>query len=273
MAIHTEGDGDPVVIAGGGPGVGNSHYHDWFAALADRFTLAYFDYEGITIEGYGEQIETVRRELGADRVSVIGLSFGGMPALAYALRHPDLLDRLVLSNAQISAATWQERNIDAVNRSLREHYPERWARLLELRDRGVRSLDGEVQGFYGDLLVRLEWADPAHRPELRHGEPPNIDVYAAVAGEDPEWEVGGTMAGFDPDLGAVAAPTLVITGRWDGLDHAAARVRDRRGAAERRACDPRAQRPSPVVRGARRLLRARRRVPQRRSASSVMTAS
>jgi hypothetical protein len=37
--------------------------------------------------------------------------------------------RLVLSDAQISAATWQEGDIDAVNAALREQFPERWARL------------------------------------------------------------------------------------------------------------------------------------------------
>jgi proline iminopeptidase len=192
MRIETEGAGETVVIAGGGPGVGHAHYHPWFSALADRFLVAYLEYEGTTIEGYGEQIEAVRQQLGAERVAV-------------------------LSNAQVSAATWQRGNIDAVNAALRAHYPERWARLLELRERGVRSLDDEIQEMYGELLERMEWADPARRPALRQGAPPDMAVYAAVAGDDPEWEVGGTMAAFDPDLSRVAAPTLVVSGRWDGL--------------------------------------------------------
>jgi pimeloyl-ACP methyl ester carboxylesterase len=177
-----------------------------------------FDYAAPhTIEGYADQIDAVRAEVGAPRASVIGVSFGGMPALAFGLRHPERLRRLVLSNAQISARTWQEGNIDAVNRGLREHFPERWTRLLALRERGVRSLDDEVQGLYGELLERLEWADPANRPRLHHDRPPDAGVYATVAGDDPEWEVTGTKAGFDPDLTAIAAPALVVTGRWDGL--------------------------------------------------------
>jgi pimeloyl-ACP methyl ester carboxylesterase len=218
MAIAIDGAGEPVVLAGGGPGnTSQAHYFPWFEALAERFQVVRFGYEAPhTIEGYADQIDAVREELGTDRVSVIGLSFGGMPAIAYALRHPERLHRLVLSNAQISARTWQEGNIDAVNAGLRKHFPERWARLLELRERGVRSLDDEIQGMYGELLERLEWADPAKRPRQRH-EPPDVGVYATVAGDDPEWEVGGTMAGFDPDLSAITAPTLVVSGRWDGL--------------------------------------------------------
>ena len=42
------------------------------------------------------------------------------------------------------------------------------------------------------------------------------------------------MAGFEPDLGAVAAPTLVVTGRWDGLTSP-------RIAAEAAAAIPRAR--------------------------------
>jgi proline iminopeptidase len=217
MAIAIDGAGAPVIIAGGGPGTGHAHYLPWFDALAERFTVARFDYAPPhTIEGYADQIDAVRAHLGAERVAVIGISFGGLPALAYALRHPERLRRLVLSNAQIGARTWQEGNIDAVNRGLREHFPERWARLLELRAAGVRSLDERVQALYGELLERLEWADPGRRPALRpSGMSP--EVYATVVGDDPEWEVTGTMAGFDPDLSAVRAPALVVTGRWDGL--------------------------------------------------------
>ena len=218
MAIAIDGAGEPVVIAGGGPGTGHSHYMPWFSALAERFRVVRCDYEAPhTIEAYADQIDAVRRHVGADRVSVIGISFGGMPAVAYALRHPERLRRLVLSNAQISARTWQEGNIDAVNRGLREHFPERWARLLALRERGVRSLDDRIQTLYGELLERLEWADPGNRPRLHHDRPPDAGVYVTVAGDDPEWEVTGTMAGFDPDLTKIAAPTLVVTGRWDGL--------------------------------------------------------
>jgi proline iminopeptidase len=217
MEIEIEGAGETVVLAGGGPGVGHAHYHPWFSALADRFRVAYFEYAGADIEAYGEQIEAVREQLEVDSVAVIALSFGGMPALSFALRHPERLWALVLSNAQISAATWQRGNIDAVNAALRAHYPERWARLLELRERGVRSLDDDIQGLYGEVLERLEWADPERRPALRQGAPPDVGVYAAIVGDDPEWEVTGTMAGFEPDLSRVAAPALVVSGRWDGL--------------------------------------------------------
>jgi proline iminopeptidase len=231
--VEREGAGEPVVIAPGGPGVGHAHYHPWFSALADRFEVVYFDYLGTgrsdrlddpsryTIERYAAGIEALRSHLGAERIALIGVSFGGMPALAYALAHADRVRRLVLSNAQISAATWQEGNIDAVNAALRDQFPERWESLLELRAEGIRSLDDRYQELFDGLLDDLEWVDPAGHPELRTDELNRLraDVYEALVGPDPEWEVTGTMAAFDPlpGLRDLRIPTLVATGRWDRL--------------------------------------------------------
>ncbi len=42
-------------------------------------------------------------------------------------------------------------------------------------------------------------------------------MYAAFVGADPEWEVTGSLAGYDPSgrLATLAVPTLVLTGRHD----------------------------------------------------------
>jgi pimeloyl-ACP methyl ester carboxylesterase len=45
-----------------------------------------------------EDIEAVRRALGADRIALLGVSYGTKVALAYAAEHPDRVDRLVLDS-------------------------------------------------------------------------------------------------------------------------------------------------------------------------------
>ena len=52
---------------------------------------------------------------------------------------------LVLSNAQVSAASWQRTNIDSVNAELRRLFPQEWEQICRLRERGVLSLDPEYQ--------------------------------------------------------------------------------------------------------------------------------
>ncbi len=219
-----DGDGDGVVIVvGGGPGVGHTHYHPWFARLAVGRRVVYYDHPGTgrsepphqyTVELYAETIELLRLHLGATRVGLIGLSFGGIPAVAYALAHPRAVDRLVLCSAQVGAAGWQAGNIDNVNCQLAAQFPERWAELVELRDHGVRSLADEYQALLAPLIDDLERVDPwRHRP-LQHdpAERFNVEAYRAFIGDDPEWEVTGTLAGHEPDLGALSTKTLITAG-------------------------------------------------------------
>jgi proline iminopeptidase len=222
-----EGEGDDVLIlVGGGPGVGHGHYHPWFSRLADGRRVVYYDHPGTgrsdpppdyTVECYAEAIDVVRLHAEASRVALIGLSFGGIPAVAYAIAHPRAVDRLVLCDAQVGAAGWKAGNIDNVNQQLASQFPEAWLGVTELRRRGVRSLADEYQALLAPLIDELEWADPWNHPPLWRDpeERFNVEAYRAFVGDDPEWEITGALARHDPELARVAAPTLVTTGRWD----------------------------------------------------------
>ena len=144
-----------------------------------------------------------------------------MPAVEYALKHPDAVRRLVLSNAQISAESWQRTNIDGVNAELQRLFPEEWRQILTLREQGVTSLDPEYQTLVARVLPDLEWVDPWNHPPLRHPSVGGFEerVYSSVIGSDPEWVVDGTLAGDDPlpSLGELRARTLVLSGRYDRL--------------------------------------------------------
>lgn len=99
--------------------------------------------------------------------------------------------------------------------------PIAWAELSRLRANGVRSLDPAYQSALEPVVSALEWASPRDHPSLRRGEDPREefaeDVYRAFVGDDPEWTVGGTLAGSDQtsSLATVDVPALVITGRDD----------------------------------------------------------
>ena len=231
--VEREGDlaGGAVVLAPGGPGVGHDHYHPWFSRLAAQSAVVYFDYSGCgrsdrladdrrySIALFAENLEAVRQHLGVDSIDLVGLSFGGLPAVEYALEHPGAVRRLVLSNAQISAESWQRTNIDGVNLELQRLFPEAWQQILRLRGEGVRSLDAEYQELVAQVLPDLEWVDPWDHPRLEQPSEGGFEerVYSDVIGADPEWIVDGTLRGYDPlpRLQEIDAPTLVISGRYD----------------------------------------------------------
>ena len=129
--------------------------------------------------------------------------------------------RLVLSNAQVSAASWQRTNIDGVNAELQRLFPVEWQQICRLRDHGVLSLDGEYQELVARVLPDLEWVDPWGHPPLNHpeGAASRRRSTDRSSAPDPEWIVDGTLRGYDPlpRLQEIQAQTLVVSGRYDRL--------------------------------------------------------
>ncbi|HYD79209.1 MAG TPA: alpha/beta fold hydrolase [Paucimonas sp.] len=231
LHVETEGSGPPLVLVAGGPGASRISFQPWFSRLADRHTVVYFDAigrgrsdrladpAGYTVEREIEDIEAVRVALGAERISLLGQSYGGIPALLYALRHPGRVERLVLSSAMIDAASFQA-NIDATNANLKTYFPDSWMRVQALRAQGVRSGDERSGAEYARMKDMLYWYDPRRAAEMKRAEPAdkfNAQVYEAMLGDDPDHVVGGTLKGYDPTplLPSLRAPTLVIGGRYD----------------------------------------------------------
>lgn len=113
LAVARTGDGPPLVRAG----VWMSHVeHDWrtsvwarfLGALSERHTLIRYDARGmglsdrdapVSFEAAVGDLEAVIDSLGFEQVSLLGISFGGAVAVAYAARHPQRVARIVTAGA------------------------------------------------------------------------------------------------------------------------------------------------------------------------------
>jgi proline iminopeptidase len=229
---ETEGSGPVVILVAGGPGGDHTSFHPYFSMLAKDHTVVYFDNIGrgksgrlkdlskYTVPRDAEDIEALRIALGADKIDVIGHSYGGMPAMAYALKYPQHVSHLVLSDTLHSAEGFQE-NIDSVNHEVQLQYPDVWEQLVAMRKRGVKSGSDEYENLYGSAEMDIYWYDLAHEALLfRSGDPPggfNPEIYIAMIGDDPEITVGGTMKGYDPrpKMKNLHVPVLICVGRYD----------------------------------------------------------
>lgn len=228
--VETEGSGPAVVLVPGGPGAAHAHYHPWFSALAARRTVVYLDQlgtgrsdrladpAGYGVGLYADTLGVVLDAVGAGRAHLVGISFGGVPAAEFAARHPERTRSLTLVDAQVDAEGWQSSNVDRVNREVADLWPDTWAQLQRLRDEGVLSGDPRYQDLLAPALEVLEWRRPDH-PALRRDPASAFDVgtYRAFLGGDPEWVVGGALAGHTvlDRLRPHRLPTLVLTGRHD----------------------------------------------------------
>jgi pimeloyl-ACP methyl ester carboxylesterase len=108
-----------LLMLHGGPGSVHSIYRPAYAALADIAQIVYLDHRGNGRSGdgpreswnlaqWGDDVRAFCDTLGIADPIVLGASFGGMVALAYATRHPAHPLRLVLISTEAVGSSYRD---------------------------------------------------------------------------------------------------------------------------------------------------------------------
>lgn len=104
----TLGDGEPLVIVHGGPGLAHDYLFDPFKQLSDNYKLIFYDQRGCgksqefnegessTMETMVEDLEGVRKEFKLEKMNLVGQSWGAVIALNYIFKYPDRVKYLIL---------------------------------------------------------------------------------------------------------------------------------------------------------------------------------
>lgn len=118
----------PLCLFLHGIGGGRINWRPQLSAVGNIMSAAALDLRGYgdstlgpsqsTVDDYCADILRVRETLGADRLVLVGLSYGSWIATSFAMRHPDLLAGLVLSGGctGMSEAGVEEREAFRVSR-------------------------------------------------------------------------------------------------------------------------------------------------------------
>ena len=205
------------------PAADHSIYRPAYSALADIAQIVYLDHRGNgrsedgpreswNLAQWGDDVRAFCDALGIVDPIVLGASFGGMVALAYATRHPDHPSKLVLISTEAAGGSYPDRRV-----ALFERFggPEVGAlarrRFLERR-RPIRTRP-RVDAWRRLAMPRL-YADAA-RPG--HGAPRGQTGrrWRCTGSRKP----GGESDTFNmfPDLHRIQCPTLVMGGEDDPM--------------------------------------------------------
>lgn len=227
-SIVIEGDRireNPVAfLLHGGPGSDHTSYKPTFSALADRMQLVYLDHRGqgrssrgpqasYTLENNVEDLEALRLYLGLGQIIVIGGSYGGMVAMAYAARYPDSVLQLIVYTTAAS-----NEFLPKAQQTLRDRgTPEQIAIAQKLWDGTFQSND-ELKTYFEILGPLYSYqAEPLDnlldKPQsLAWGD--RIFSYEAT-----NEAFGGFLRTYDirSELVKITAPTLVLAGRHDWI--------------------------------------------------------
>jgi proline iminopeptidase len=208
------GPATPVIVANGGPGLSHIYMlqNDVWTRLSRHRQIVFYDQRGTgkskqvkpdAAWGMDAQIadmEAVRARLGFQRFDLVGDSYGGLLAMAYAAAHPEHIEKLVLSDS--AAPTWKD-----IVRVLQDVYPDVLERIAV---HGQASGTNEADQRIRDHFLMLFYSEA------------NRDAYLAGVkdlGSVPEVSAAVQKAtstlDLTPELPKFKFPTMVITGRFD----------------------------------------------------------
>jgi proline-specific peptidase len=224
LSYKRTGSGPTLVCHGGGPGFSSLYLGD-LGALDERLELILLDPRGTggsdrpadprayAIEDYVDDVEALRRNLGLERIDLLGHSHGGVVAIAYAAWHPERVERLILAS---TLARWGPEHQAAFEAGVAARIGEPWyadaKAALEAEQAGDFTTDEEME----ELAVREFPFYFAHfgDEERAYVETLRVDSTNSDTLRYFNKEIWET---FDlrPDLERINAPTLVITGAED----------------------------------------------------------
>jgi pimeloyl-ACP methyl ester carboxylesterase len=209
-----------LLMLHGGPGADHSIYRPAYSALADVAQIVYLDHRGNgrsedgpragwNLAQWGDDVHAFCEALGIVDPIVLGASFGGMVALAYATRHPAHPAKLILISTAAAGAEYLDRRIELFERF---GGPEVGAlarrRFLEVRGHPDRaSLEA-----WGRLAIPHYFGLPRD-PDIARRAVNRVEVL--------QWftRPGGESDSFNlfPDLHRIQCPTLVLGGEDDPI--------------------------------------------------------
>ena len=208
-----EGDGPPLLVHHGGPGLDHTVIAPYLSPLAQGVHLVCFDHRGtgrsatpqgpdpFHIDRFVADIAALADALSLGPFALLGHSFGGIAALHFALAHPDLLTQLILVSTPAS-----HHYIEDVESALAELLePVALAELASLQDSAPSA---QVMRRSLELLSPIYFQDPARVAQL------GLNSVRFGPETQAVWE---SLEGFDlrPRLSEVPVPALVIAGARD----------------------------------------------------------
>ncbi len=239
------GKGSPLLVVHGGPGASHDYFLPHLLPLARRHRLVFIDERGsgrspkledaklYTVDNMVEDVEAVRRALGLGKVALLGHSYGGVVAQAYALKYPAGLSSLLLCSTFSSTKEMNQ----VFDRMKEKMAPQLRERIEKAEKEGLfgKGKDYEKNRYTNDYMVAA-WGE-GYFPYLYGRRPdPNYDpiaagnmswdLYREMWGSHGEYVIDGNLvsAEYTDRLSSIRVPTLITAGDHDECDPSLSRT-------------------------------------------------
>ncbi len=255
------GRGEPLLIVHGGPGASHDYFLPYLLPLARHNRIIFIDERGsgrsqkleassgYTIENMVEDVEAVRQALGLGKISLLGHSYGGALAQAYALKYQRNLSHLILGSTWSSTKALNEVFV----RMKEKMPPELRERVDKMEAAGLfgHGKPYEQKRYTAEYMIAA-WGE-GYFPYLYQNRPdPNYDpiaagnmswdLYREMWGSHGEFVIDGNLTSveYTDRLATIKVPTLILAGDHDECDPSLSQVMHEKIAGSKLVVFPKA---------------------------------
>ena len=224
LYIKTFGNGEPLLVVHGGPGFNQTYFLPHLESLARHYTVILYDQracgrsaipspDSLGLKFFINDIDAIRRELGYDKINILGHSWGAIPVISYGIDYPDHVNTMILCNpvplnhefdAEMAAAQkkWMTKQ-DSLDR------------VLLLKSSEFKS--GNAAAYQKLMLISFRHAfyAPENFSKLNLELPGNYSVASKALYTGLGKDLG--QYDFYPAIAKFKFPVLVLHGRADGI--------------------------------------------------------
>ena len=215
------GKGKPVVLLSGGPGFSPDYLRPIAKKLGDRYQFVLLHQRGtgkskdagdlLFVNLIGD-LESLRKELGQEKLTLAGHSFGGILSMMYAREHPDRVAALALINSggpTLKSVAKFNANLESrISPEEKKIVAEWTGKVEEQRSKAVFEITkAKAAAYFADRAKAKLLIDDLTEESFR---------------DEMFWAIVPQMMNLDirEGLDKVKAPVLVLHGKQDPLETA-----------------------------------------------------
>jgi proline iminopeptidase len=226
LYYETHGKGVPILLLSGGPGFSSEYMLPVAQHLESRYKAVLLDQRGTgksLLETYDAttldhkklvaDIETLRRALKVDKLTLVGHSWGGILSMMYASAHPDRVRALVLIDSGgptiAGVAKFTANHTARMTEEDTKRVAEGYANLQKDHKAAILEITrARTPPYFHDRAKAVAFADALREDSF------NDKMFWPVVGQlNPAFDLR-------PGLKNVNVPVLIIHGKSDPLESA-----------------------------------------------------
>lgn len=229
LYLKTIGKGEPVLIIHGGPGLDHTYFLPQMKGLAKDHELIFYDQRAsgksasnldssqISIDIFVEDIEAIRKQTKQEKLNILGHSFGGILAMKYAIKHPEKVNKLILSNSSGASSVFMKNEAKQLQERITED--DRFEQELIFKSTNFQAGKSSAYEDLFRIFFRKEFANRALANSLTLTFPASFAKNSRLLSYLSK-DMGANYD-FSADLKNITAPTLVVYGDYEILAESA----------------------------------------------------